>query len=78
MKLKKISEMMNEKRPWTAEEMALMEAELLKMAREAHAANMRIVREVYTKEPELAQRLEASSRRMLDNIQLAIDCDRKN
>ena len=78
MELKDLNELMNTKRPWTADEMALMEAELLKMAREAHAANMRIVREVYTKEPELAQRLESSSRRMLDNIELAIECERKN
>ena len=78
MKLKELNELMSTKRPWTADEMAVMEAELLKMARQAHAENMRIVREVYGKEPELAQRLESSSRRMLDNIELAIESERKN
>jgi hypothetical protein len=67
-----VEDLMNLDRPMTLEEQAFFEEELLKKAREAHAAIMAICAGVGAEHRAAADKLRGSARRMLENVEAAV------
>jgi hypothetical protein len=66
-----VEDLMKLDRPMTLEEQAFFEEELLKKAREAHAAIMAICAGVSGEHSMLADKLRGSATRMLENVEAA-------